>query len=442
MTQAQADRMLKQAHTHLIRFHALEDTPPILSRGIGARVWDVEGNEYIDFVSGQICATIGHNHPRITEAIQASCQKMIHSNNYMLHDDSIVLAEKLAALLPDSLGTLIFKSTGSEANEVALAMAKVATGRHEVIGPQRSFFGTTASCRAATYSYGHQGHGPGMPGNYVIPAPYSYRCPIEHCKGTCDTTCLDVGFSLFDAQTEGYGAAVIVEPIFSAGGLVDPPKAWFERLAEKTRERGMLLVLDESQTAPARLGAMFGFQELGIVPDILTFSKCIGGGIPLSAVATSAEIEQRCFDRRFIMGSSHTNDPLPCRVGIAVLEVLVEEQLAERARTMGAYMRQRLLALAQRHEIIGEIRGRGLLQGMELVRDRETKEPAEEEGAVFSDACLERGLIANIVRMKGQNSVIRMAPPLTIAKDELDHGLEIMDEALGLASDAMAKYRR
>jgi 2,2-dialkylglycine decarboxylase (pyruvate) len=441
MNEVDAAKLLEKAHAHLIRFHALEDHPPILSRGQNAKVWDVEGNEYIDFVSGQICATIGHNHPRIIEALQHSCGKMIHSNNYMLHDDSIVLAEKLAELLPSSLDKLIFKSTGSEANEAAMAMAKVHTGGYEIVAPQRGFFGTTSSCRSATYSYGHQGHGPGLPGNISIPAPYAYRCPIRHCNGACDTTCLDVGFDLYDAQTEGYGAAVIVEPIFSAGGLLDPPERWFTRLAEKTRERGMLLILDESQTAPARLGVMFGFQELGVVPDMLTFSKCIGGGIPLSVVVTSREIEESCFEKHFIMGSSHTNDPLPCRVGLAVLEVLIEEDLSRRAKELGDYLRSRLDALAQKYEIIGDVRGRGLLQGMELVQDRNSKEPAEAEGFMFSEACLERGLIANIVRMKGQNSVIRMAPPLTIPRDELDRGIEIMDEAFRMVSDARARQK-
>lgn len=439
MTSTEAADLLAKAHSYLVRFHALDDRPPILTRGTNAKVWDVEGKEYIDFVSGQICATIGHNHPKIVEAILQSCGKMIHSNNYMLHDDSIFLAQELARLLPPSLQKVIFKSTGSEANETALAMAKMHTGGYEVLAPQRGFFGTTVSCRSATYAYGHQGHGPGVPGNYAIPAPYAYRCPIDHCKGTCDTTCLDVGFGLYDAQTEGYGAAIIVEPIFSAGGIIDPPRQWFERLAEKARERNLLLILDESQTAPARLGVMFGFQELGIVPDMLTFSKCIGGGIPLSAVVTSGEIEESCFQKRFFMGSSHTNDPLPCRVGLAVLKLLVEERMADRAKELGEYMRKRLDALAQKYEIVGDVRGRGLLQGMELVKDRHTKQPAEEEGALLSEICLARGLIANVVRMKGQNSVIRMAPPLTIEQEELDRGLDIMDDALRAVMDAKAK---
>jgi 2,2-dialkylglycine decarboxylase (pyruvate) len=433
--QRTTEDLLGAARRHLIRFHAAEDETPILCRGRGATVWDTSGVEYVDFVSGQICATIGHNHPRIISAIGTACAKQLHSNDFLLHDDSILLAEALAQLLPDSLSKFIFKSTGSEANEVAFAMAKLNTGGWEVVAPQRGFFGMTAATRSATHTWGHRGHGPGMVGSYAIPAPYAYRCPIQHCGGSCDCTCLDAGFELFDSQTDGYGAAVITEPIFSAGGLIDPPVEWFARLHAKARERGMLLILDESQTAPARLGAMFGFEDLGMVPDLLTFSKCIGGGLPLSVTATSPEIEERAFAQGFIMGSSHCNDPLAARVGLAVLEVLVEEQLVVRATRMGQRLRGALEELARRHELIGEIRGRGLLQGFELVMNRETtKEPAEGAGTAFWQACLERGLIANVIRMPGQHSVCRMAPPLTITIEELDRGVAIMDESLTVAA--------
>jgi 2,2-dialkylglycine decarboxylase (pyruvate) len=320
---------------------------------------------------------------------------------------------------------------------VAMYMAKIASGGYEIIGIQRSFHGMTASARGATYSYGTKRHGPGMPGNHMLPAPYAYRCPVRHCNGRCDCTCLDVGFEAFDAASEGYGAAVMVEPILSAGGLIDPPAEWFQELARRTRQRGMFLILDEAQTAPGRLGAMFGFEQLGIVPDFLVISKCIGGGIPLSAVATSSEIEQRCFDEGFVMGSSHTNDPLPARVGLAVLQVLVDEDLPARAARQGARLRAALDALAEKYELIGDIRGRGLLQGFELVADRDTKRPAEQAGAVFARACLDRGLIANIVRMRGEMSICRLAPPLTITDDELDRGIAIMDEALAVATEAL-----
>ncbi|MEN3280575.1 MAG: hypothetical protein V7607_1715 [Solirubrobacteraceae bacterium] len=436
-------RLLDSARRHIIRYHGLADEldPPVLSRGLGSLVWDSDGNEYVDFVSGQICATVGHSHPAILAAIKEAGAKMIHANDFMLCDDAIALAERLAAVLPATLSKFVFKSTGSESNEAAIYMAKIHTGGYEVVAPQRSFHGMTSAPRGATYSYGHRGHGPAAPGQYAIPVPYPYRCPIRHCDGRCDCTCLDVGFDLYDTQSEGRPAAFIVEPILSAGGLIDPPLEWFERLHAKVRERGMLLIVDEAQTAPGRLGALFGFEQFGVVPDILTLSKCIGGGLPLSAVATSAEIEQDCFDKRFIMGSSHTNDPLPACVGLAVLDVIEREDLVAQAAEKGERLRRGLLELAERHELVGDVRGRGLLQGIELVRDRDTKEPAEDEGAVFNRACLDRGLIGNVVRMPGQLSICRVAPPLTITTDELDRGLHVFDEALTVATESMARPR-
>ena len=242
--------------------------------------------------------------------------------------------------------------------------------------------------------------------------------------------CMERGFELFDANSAGSLAATIAEPVLSAGGVIDPPPGYLRRLADATHERGGLLIVDEAQTGFGRLGTMFGFEQDGVVPDIVTVSKTLGGGLPLAATIISAELEERAVERGFLHVTSHVSDPLPAAVGLAVLDVVVEERLPERAARMGERLRAGLAELADRHPIIGEVRGRGLLVGVELVTDRVTREPADDLGARATDECLARGLSMNIVRHVGANSVWRMAPPLTVSEDEIDLALTIMDDSL------------
>jgi 2,2-dialkylglycine decarboxylase (pyruvate) len=212
--------------------------------------------------------------------------------------------------------------------------------------------------------------------------------------------------------------------------VIDPPPGYLRRLVELTHARGGLVIIDEAQTGFGRLGTMFGFEQDGIVPDIVTVSKTLGGGLPLAATVISAELEARIVDRGFVHVTSHVSDPLPAAVGLAVLDVVIEERLPERAATMGERLRAGLIELAERHPLIGEVRGRGLLLGVELVNDRATREPAEGPGGRATEECLARGLSMNIVRHVGANSVWRIAPPLTVSEDEIDLALSIMDDSL------------
>ncbi len=271
---------------------------------------------------------------------------------------------------------MILLNTGSEANEAAIRMAKLVSGGHEVVGLTASFHGLTGGAGAATYSVGRRGYGPALPGSMAIPAPNAYRCPIRHCADACDLSCLEVGFELIDAQRAGQPAAAIAEPILSTGGVIVPPPGYFPRLKELCAARGMLLILDEAQTAFGRVGANFAFEQDGVVPDFLAVSKTLGGGIPLAAAVTSAAIEETCYERGFVHVTSHVSDPLPAAVGLAVLEVLRRERLAERALALGARLEAGLRDLHQRYEVIGDVRGRGLLWGVELVRDRQSRRPA------------------------------------------------------------------
>ncbi|HLI12173.1 MAG TPA: aspartate aminotransferase family protein [Alphaproteobacteria bacterium] len=414
---------------HLIRY-GMDMVPTPILRARGSVLWDANGREILDFTSGQMCATIGHNHPRIVEAIRKACDGALHLYSGMVGPAVLALAERLAGLLPPKLSKAIFLSTGGEANEAALRMAKLSRGRHEVVGLTGSWHGMTAGAAASTYAAAHQGYGPAMPGTLAIPAPNAFRCPIRHCRDRCDMSCLDVGFDMVDAQSTGSLCAVIAEPVQSSGGVIVPPEGYLPKLRQKCDERGMLLILDEAQTAFGRLGANFAFEVFGVEPDILSLSKTLGGGLPLAATVTSDAIEEDCQAKGFVHATSHVSDPLPAEVGLAVLDVIAEEDLNRRAIEMGAYLKDGLLALQQRHEMIGDVRGFGLLLGVELVKDRHTREPDPARGRAITRRCMELGLSMNIVSVGGMAAVWRIAPPLTVTREEIDRGLAIMDEAI------------
>ena len=404
----------------------------IMARASGSFVETVDGQRVLDFTAGQICATVGHNHPRVVAAIEAACREVVHLNSWMLSEPVLALAARLVGTLPEPLRRVMLLSTGGEGIEAALRMAKLSSGRFEVAALTRSWHGVTAGASAVTYAAGRRGYGPAVPGAFALPAPYAYRCPIRHCDGACDCTCLEAGFDWFDQASVGSPAAVLAEPVLSAGGVIVPPPGYFLRLAELARERGMLLVLDECQTGLGRLGAMYGFEVYGVVPDLLVLSKTLGGGVPISAVATSAAIEEECHARGFVHVTSHVSDPMPAAAARAVIDVVVEEGLAARARSRGEYLLAGLRELQERHEHIGDVRGLGLLCGLELVEDRSTREPADALGLALTDECQRCGLSINLVRggTGGQASCLRMAPPLTVAEDEIDLAVTIIDEAL------------
>ncbi len=403
----------------------------IVARATGAWLETTDGRRILDFTSGQICSTIGHNHPQIVAAIQQSLDDVIHLNSWMLSEPVLALAERLVELVSDSLNKVILVNTGGEANEIALRLAKMYTGHFEIVGLTRSWHGLQAGVASLNLAAGHAGYGPSMPGSLTIPAPYAYRCPMRHCNGTCDCSCLEAGFDLIDQQSVGSLCAVIAEPVLSAGGIIVPPPDYFQRLRKLCDERRMLLILDEAQTGFGRLGTMFGFEQYDVVPDILSVSKTLGGGIPIAAAFTSSAIESNCYDKGFMHVTSHVSDPLPAAVGLAVINVIDEEGLVAQAQQRGNYLMAGLRELQNRHEQIGDVRGKGLLVGIELVEDRTTKKPADALGVAVGDECLRRGLSMNIVRSTGgMLNCFRMAPPLSITESEIDIALGIIDDAL------------
>jgi 2,2-dialkylglycine decarboxylase (pyruvate) len=404
----------------------------------GSWLETASGSRMLDFTAGQICATVGHNHPSVTEAIRRSLDEVIHLNSWMLSPPVLDLADALLATVPAPLERAMFLSTGGESVEVAVRMAKLATGRFEVASLTRSWHGLTGGAAALTLAAGRRGYGPTLPGSFALPAPYAYRCPVRACDGQCDCTCLEAGFELFDQASVGSPAAVVAEPVLSAGGVIVPPAGYFARLVDLCAERGMLTVFDECQTGLGRLGTMYGFEAYGVVPDFLVLSKTLGGGIPIGAVVTSAAIEETCHERGFVHVTSHVSDPLPAAAARAVLDIVRTEDLPARAARAGERLGAHLTELKGRHEAVGDVRGMGLLQGIELVEDRDSRRPAEALGLALTEECERRGLSINLVRggTGGAANCLRMAPSLTVTDDEIDLAAEILDSSLAAVGSA------
>ncbi|MFC8130268.1 aspartate aminotransferase family protein [Streptomyces sp. NPDC057302] len=434
---ASTDTFWTDAERHLVRYGG-EFTREIIDRAAGSFLFTADGRKILDFTSGQMSAILGHSHPEIVATVQRQVASLDHLFSGMLSRPVVDLARRLTETLPAPLEKALLLTTGAESNEAAIRMAKLVTGKHEIVSFARSWHGMTQAAASATYSAGRKGYGPGAPGNFAIPVPNAYRPDFTTDDGSLDwRRQLDFAFDLIDAQSTGSLAACLVEPILSSGGIIEPPAGYFAALHAKCRERGMLLILDEAQTGLCRTGTWYAFERDGVVPDILTLSKTLGAGLPLAAVITSAEIEQEAYERGFLFFTTHVADPLVAAVGNTVLDVLIGDRLDERARTLGAFLHRGLADIAGRHTAVGDVRGRGLLAGLELVADRETKQHSNELGARVTRRCLELGLHLNIVQLAGMGGVLRMAPPLTATEDELSLGLTMLDQAIGEASAAL-----
>lgn len=426
-----AEHFWAAADRHLVRYGA-SFVPRIIASAKGSHVYDENGTALLDFTSGQMSALLGHSHPDVVATVNHSMATLDHLYSGMLSVPVVEFARALAATLPPSLQKVLLLTTGAESNEAAIKMAKLYTGRYEIVSFDRSWHGMTSGAASATFSAGRRGYGPPLPGNLTLPTPNAYRSPFRHPDGSYDwATELDYGFASIDAQSSGSLAACLVEPILSSGGIIEPPPGYLRRLSDMCAERGMLLIFDEAQTGVGRTGTMYAFERDGVVPDLLTLSKTLGAGLPVAAVVTTDEIEKVCHDRGFLFFTTHVSDPLAAAVALTVLTVVERDGLVERAERLGGTLTAGLDRLRDRYEQVGDIRGRGLLQGLELVADKTTKEPADELGAEVTAACLKRGLHMNIVQLPGMGGIFRIAPPLTIAESELQEGLDILDDALG-----------
>lgn len=421
----------QQTRDHLIRYGG-PFTPRRIVRAAGSRVYDADGHAILDFTSGQMSAVLGHAHPDVVRTVSESVATLAHLYSGMVSQPVVDLAVRLADTLPDPLTRTLLLTTGAESNEAAVKLAKLSTGRHEIVAFDQSWHGMTSGAAAATFSAGRRGYGPQVPGNLALPTPNAYRSPFRAADGSYDWAAeLEYGFRLVDRQSTGSLAACLVEPILSSGGIIELPPGYLARLHAECRARGMLLILDEAQTGLGRTGHLYAFERDGVAPDILTLSKTLGAGLPVAAVVTSAEIEDACHEHGFLFFTTHVSDPLAASVALTVLDVVERDGLVSRAGLLGRHLTDRLLDLRDRHEVVGDVRGRGLLQGIELVTDKASKAPADALGQAVTTACLDRGLHLNIVQLPGMGGIFRIAPPLTVSEDDLDAGIDILDAALG-----------
>ena len=406
------DAFWTRARRHLLRYGG-DFVPFVPVRAEGAFLWDAGGRRVLDFTSGQMSAILGHSHPEIVATVRDAVGRLDHLFSSMLSAPVVDLAEALAGLVPQLPRSMLL-STGGESNEAAIRLAKLVTGKWEIAAFTQSWHGMTGAAAAATYKAGRRGIGPLMPGQYGIPAPNPYR---PRFPGVDWRQELDDAFDLLDRQSTGNLAAFIAEPILSSGGVLDLPPGYLAALQAHCRARGMLLILDEAQTGIGRTGLMFAFERDGVVPDILTLSKTLGAGLPLAAMMTTEALADEAEARDFLFYTTHVNDPLPAAIGLKVLEIVVRDGLAARAQQMGARLAEGLRGLQRRHACIGDVRGRGLLLGLEFAA------AGGRDAAAISDAvtdvALELGLSANIVRAGLSGGTMRIAPPLTVTEAEI-----------------------
>ena len=406
--------------------------PLVLAGGAGCTVWDVDGRRYLDFESGQFCMSTGHGHPHVAAVIGAQAGQLMQIGNRFTSPLRIELAQQLAALSPEPLEMCLFGSTGSEANEIALRLAKRSTGRFEVVALERGYHGRTlGSFGLSSSTRGmRRGYGPTAAGTVLIPTPYPYRCRFG-CGRECNLACFDQAVETIDRATSGAPAAVIVEFVLGAGGIIPVPPSWARAVRDFCSERGALLVADEALTGLGRTGRCFAFEHTGVVPDLVVISKALGGGVPLSAVLASAELAGEALASGFLQAASHQGDPFQCAVALANLDVLEQEGLLRRATELGELLGSGLAELEHRFEIVGQVRGVGLLWGIEIVRGDGSRAEALELAAAVTVEAMERGLIVGGLRPGiREANVLRLAPPLVIDAEEIERAIAILGDAL------------
>lgn len=415
----------------------------IICASKGLYVYTASGHKILDWTSGQMSCLLGHGNPEIVQVISDHAASLDHLFSGMVSPPVINLGARLCTLLPPGLDKAFFLSTGGESNEAAIKMAKVYTGKFEIVGLGASWHGVTAQALGAQYHFGRKGQGPMMPGMLMLPPPNAYRSGFRRADGAYDWEAeMEYGWRLVDMQSCGSLAACIVECVQSSGGMHVLPEGYLAALKRQCEKRGMLLIVDEAQTGVGRCGdlmASFSREEGGggVVPDILTLSKTLGNGLPLSAVVTSAEIGRVCAERDYCFYTTHVNDPLPAAVGDKVLEIVVRDGLVEHSRAMGRVLHDGLNKLKDRYGCIGDVRGRGLMAGVEIVENRETKAPASALGKAVGDRAYELGLWANLSSHPSFGGVFRIAPPITISEEELRSGLAILEEAFASTPGTM-----
>jgi 4-aminobutyrate aminotransferase len=404
-----------------------DQVPLVWDHGEGARVWDVDGNEYIDFTSGVLVTNLGHSHPRHVAAIQQQAARLMNCYSFPT-PERVTLSQRLTDLLPDNLDRVFLLTTGAEATEAALRIAKRYTGKHEILSFYGGFHGRTYGPMSVAGSKGTKRQfGPQLPGAILAPFPYFYRDFYgSQSEEECGRRCLENLDRIVDSTSTGDLGAVITEPYQGGAGFIFPPEGWLKQLEKWAADRGLLFILDEVQSSFGRTGRMFALEWEQLRPNMLCLGKGIGSGMPASALAGESRIFE-CM-RPGEMSSTCGGNPLASAASLAVLEVMAEERLAERALEVGTHMKDRFQQLQRCHAALGDVRGRGLVMGLELVQDRQTRKPAPELTLAVMLAAARRGLLLGRVGLYG--NVVRIAPPLVISQAEADAGIDVIDGAL------------
>jgi 4-aminobutyrate aminotransferase/(S)-3-amino-2-methylpropionate transaminase len=404
-------------------------TTAFIKAARGAVMTDVDGRELIDFAGGIGVNNVGHCHPKVVAAIKAQADQFIHTCFHVaMYDTYIDLAERLNGLAPGDFDKMtLFTNSGAEAVENAVKLARYVKKRPAIICLQNAFHGRTYMGMSLTskikpYKLGFE---PFVPEVYRMPSPYCYRCHFGLTYPDCGTACAGYLEDFFiDYVSPESTAAVIAEPILGEGGFITPPPEYFKKIQAICKKYDIALIIDEVQTGVGRTGKMFAIEHWGIEPDILTLAKSLAGGMPLGAVIGRKDFMERVHVGG--LGGTFAGNPVSCSAALAVMEILFEDALLEQAVQLGEKINARLHSLAERCEIIGEVRGKGPMMAMELVRDRETKEPAAAEAKKLVQICFEKGLV--LISCGNYGNVIRTLMPLVITDEQLEKGFSILED--------------
>jgi 4-aminobutyrate aminotransferase-like enzyme len=396
-----------------------------MAKGTGCTLIDEDGNRYIDFVAGIGVGSVGHCHPHYIEALKQQVERLTFGS--FTTEARAKFLNLFASVTPKGLSRIQMFSGGAEAVEAAFRLAKSATQRFEFIGFWGGFHGKTGGVLGLLGDDFKKELGPFMPGLYSSPYGHCYRCPWKLSFPSCGLACADHLRQVIRYQTQGEIAAIIVEPVQGTAGNVVPPQGFLQAVKDIAKEHGALLIADEMQTGFGRTGSMWGCDHDGLIPDVMTVGKGMAGGFPLSALISTDELTSRKpFANASGSSSSYGGNPLAAAAGLATLEIIIKDDLVKNAERVGGVMMARLRAMQERYRCIGDVRGRGLMLGLELVRDRQSKEllPKGVTQALFQE-CLRRGLVAMCY-----SPIVRISPPLIINEDQALQGLELLDEAL------------
>jgi alanine-glyoxylate transaminase/(R)-3-amino-2-methylpropionate-pyruvate transaminase len=421
--------ILEKQRQYLWPNHILYYTEPLsLDHGEGLYVWDVEGNKYLDFFGGILTTSVGHNHPKVVAQVQAQASKLMHSSTLYPHQNQVELAEKLAQLAPGRLQSSYFTNSGTEANETAVLLARTYTGSQEIIALRHGYSGRSAMGMSLTGQAGWRIGGTHIIGIKHALSPYCYRCPLKMSYPECGVACAEDVEDVIKTTTSGQVAAFLAEPIQGVGGFITPPPEYFKLVVEIIRRYDGLFICDEVQTGFGRTGdKWFGIEHWQVEPDIMTMAKGIANGLPLADTITTAEIAGSMAGKGLTI-STFGGNPLSTAASLATLEVMATEATPQHVAEVGHHLRAGLEKLQDKYPLIGDVRGLGLMQGVELVKDRRTKEPAPAEVNHLFEQTRQRGLLIGKGGLYG--NVLRLAPPLTASQANVDEALEILDHAL------------